>query len=90
MVKPTETILSQALALSEAERAVLVRRLIESLDDDVADGEPARDRAVEAAWAEEIQRRVEKMDRGETKFRPGHEVMADLRKKLQQRRDAPG
>jgi putative addiction module component (TIGR02574 family) len=46
-----------ALQLPEAERAGLAARLIESLD-------PAMDDDAEAAWGEEIQKRIEEIDQG--------------------------
>ena len=54
-------ILSQALELSVEQRAELVARLLESLD-----SEPDAD--VEAAWAAEIQRRMEKLRSGQARF----------------------
>lgn len=58
-MRPTDTIRSEALALPLPERARLAREIIESLDGG------ASDPGVEQAWVEEIERRVEALDRGE-------------------------
>lgn len=54
-----------AMALSPAQRAQLADDLLGSLEelDDEPEGESKKE--VEAAWAEEIRRRVEAYDRGE-------------------------
>ncbi len=64
MSKVTDDILSNAMRLSAAERAELAAELLASLD-----GEPEAD--VEAAWAAEIQRRVESVRSGTAKGNPG-------------------
>ena len=74
MSKMTDDILSNAMRLSAAERAELAAELLASLD-----GEPEED--VEAAWAAEIQRRVEHVRSGTAKGRPWPEV----RKRLERR-----
>jgi putative addiction module component (TIGR02574 family) len=61
-------VLEKALALSTQERGLIIDRLIESLDD-----EPA-DEGVEAAWSEEIKRRVEEIQSGKVEMIPGEEV----------------
>lgn len=101
MVKPIESIVKQALNLPEADRVAVIRRLIDSLDQESGDStDPTRnndesggdaffsDPAVEQAWAREIQRRVERMDRGEAVFTPGHEVISRIREQLRRSRDA--
>lgn len=75
MSKTTDDILNKAKRLSTAERAELAAALLASLD-----GEPEDD--VEAAWAAEIQLRVERMRSGEAKGRPWTEV----RERLERRR----
>ena len=57
MSKTTSNLLNNALRLTTAERAELAAELLASLD-----GEPEDD--VEAAWAAEIQRRVERVKSG--------------------------
>ena len=61
-------VLEKALALSSQDRGLIIDRLIESLDD-----EPA-DEGVEAAWSEEIKRRVEEIQSGKVEMIPGEEV----------------
>ena len=51
-------VLEKALALSSEDRGLIIHRLIESLDD-----EPAEE-GVEAAWSEEVRRRVEEIQSG--------------------------
>jgi putative addiction module component (TIGR02574 family) len=72
-------ILEKALALSTQERGLIIDRLIESLDD-----EPAEER-VEAAWDEEIKRRVDDIRSGRVKTIPGEQVLQRLKTR---RRDA--
>jgi putative addiction module component (TIGR02574 family) len=66
-------LLEKALALSTQDRGILIDRLIASLDD-----EPA-DEGVEAAWDEEIKRRVEDIRSGRVKTIPGEQVMDRLK-----------
>jgi putative addiction module component (TIGR02574 family) len=75
MSKTTDDILNNAMRLSTTERAELAAALLASLDGETED-------AVEAAWAAEIQRRVERVRSGEAKGRPWSEV----RERLEQRR----
>jgi putative addiction module component (TIGR02574 family) len=72
-------ILEKALALSTQERGLIIDRLIESLDD-----EPAEE-GVEAAWDEEIKRRVDDIRSGRVKTIPGEQVLQRLKTR---RRDA--
>jgi putative addiction module component (TIGR02574 family) len=67
MSKTTDDILNNAMRLSTTARAELAAALLASLDGDPED-------AVEAAWATEIQRRVERARSGEAKGRPWSEV----------------
>lgn len=62
MTQDATELLKRALALSEEERAELAGSLLESLDDTHEDPE-----AVEAAWNEEIARRLEDLDSGKVK-----------------------
>jgi putative addiction module component (TIGR02574 family) len=66
-------LLEKALSLSTQERGLLIDRLVESLDD-----EPA-DEGVEAAWDEEIKRRVEDIRSGRVKTIPGEQVLGRLK-----------
>jgi putative addiction module component (TIGR02574 family) len=66
-------VFDKALALSTQDRGVLIHQLIESLDE-----EPAEE-GVEAAWDEEIKRRVDDVRLGRVKTIPGEQVMKELR-----------
>ena len=72
-------ILEKALALSTQERGLIIDRLIESLDDGPAE------EGVEAAWDEEIKRRVGDIRSGKVKTIPGEQVLHRLKTR---RRDA--
>lgn len=76
MSKVTDDILNDAMRLSTAERAELAAALLASLE-----GEPEDE--VEAVWAAEIQRRVERVRSGEAKGRSWPEV----RERLEHRRE---
>jgi putative addiction module component (TIGR02574 family) len=65
-------LLKKALALPPEARAALAGSLLESLDD-----EPA-DEGVEAAWNEEISRRIEEIDSGKVQMIPYEEVRRRL------------
>lgn len=54
-------LLKKALALPPEARAALAGSLLDSLDDQPAD------EGVEAAWSEEIKRRIEELDSGQAK-----------------------
>jgi putative addiction module component (TIGR02574 family) len=75
MARDLTALFQEASELSEAERAELAGRLLQSLH-----GEPDDD--VEAAWAEEVERRVRQIDRGEVKTIPWEEVRAELYARL--------
>jgi putative addiction module component (TIGR02574 family) len=73
-------LLEAALALPKSERADLAEKLIASVDAEgptSQDGTEA-DRGVEQAWADEIVRRVERIERGEAKGSPFEEVKARM------------
>jgi putative addiction module component (TIGR02574 family) len=61
----------RAADLAEADRAALAGLLLESLDHPPAPG-------VEAAWAEEIERRVKEVEDGRVKTIPWEEVKSRL------------
>jgi putative addiction module component (TIGR02574 family) len=60
-------------ALSRAEKATLVRELIDELD-------PGQDPEVEKLWLEEAERRYAQYLRGEVEATPGDEVMTEARR----------
>lgn len=71
MARRLEELFQEASKLPDNERAELAGMLLESLED-----EP--DPEVEAAWAEEVERRVRQIDSGEVKLIPWEKVRADL------------
>ena len=79
MNKRVESILEAARALTPEERGELLARLLHEFDEDDADGTPEE---IEAAWADELQRRVEKFERGETIATSAEEVHARIRERL--------
>ena len=72
MTPQVSEVLEKALALSTQDRGLIIDRLIESLDD-----EPAEE-GVEAAWSEEIKRRVEEIESGKVEMIPGEQVLSEL------------
>ena len=71
MARTLQEIYRDAAQLPDRERAELAGMLLESLDD-----EP--DPGVEAAWAEEVERRIRQVDSGEVKLIPWEQVRAEL------------
>jgi putative addiction module component (TIGR02574 family) len=69
-------LLEKALALSAQDRGLIVDRLVKSLDEGPAE------EGVEAAWADEIKRRVEEIQSGKAKMIPGEEVDRRLAARL--------
>jgi putative addiction module component (TIGR02574 family) len=68
-IKPqVSEVLEKALALSTEDRGLIIDRLTESLDN-----EPVEE-GVEAAWSDEIKRRVEEIQCGKVEMIPGQEV----------------
>jgi putative addiction module component (TIGR02574 family) len=72
MTPQVSELLQKALELSTQERGLLASRLFESLDD-----EPAEEGA-EAAWEEEIKRRVDDIRSGRVKTIPGEQVLREI------------
>jgi len=62
-----EKIKEQALKLSSKERAELAHMLIDSLD-------PEKDFESEEAWAEELKKRIDRYEQGESSTKPWSEV----------------
>ena len=71
MTKQALELLQKALALSDEERASLAGSLLESLD-------TATDENVEAAWNQEIARRIADLESGRSKTVPWEEVRAQI------------
>ncbi|MGB8224216.1 MAG: addiction module protein [Polyangiales bacterium] len=76
MTSATKKILEDALALSEEQRATLVAALNESLETTEDDLTPQ--------WKAEIARRIEAVERGDSRLIPGDEVDARIRKTLRE------
>jgi putative addiction module component (TIGR02574 family) len=72
-----EELLEQALQLPSNEKEQIARALYESLAAEEDEGEDPAE--VEAAWADEIQRRVEEIRTGAVETIPADVVMAELR-----------
>lgn len=72
MSSSLEKIEAQAKALSAEERAKLAEAMLESLHSPVTE--------IEAAWAEEIERRVAAFDRGEIPAYAAEDVFAEARR----------
>ncbi len=71
MARRLEQIFHEASQLPENERAELAGMLLDSLE-----AEPDPD--IEAAWSEEVERRIRQIDSGEVKLIPWEKVRADL------------
>ncbi len=67
-------VFEDALALPTDERLVLVERLLESLT-------PAPSAEIDRLWAEEAERRIDQIDRGEAKTIPAEVVFQRIRAK---------
>lgn len=72
MNSESQQLLESALALPHSDRAELAASLIHSLDAE-------SDEDVDAAWALEIQRRIQSIDDGEVKLVPWDDVMREMR-----------
>ncbi len=76
MTEEASDILKKALALPSEARAAIAGSLLESLDETPAD------EGVEAAWSEEIKRRIEEVDSGRVQLIPYEEVRRRLMARL--------
>lgn len=74
MARATEKLLDEALQLPLNERARLAADLLESLDESEDD--------VEAAWAAEIERRVQAIRAGEVGSTDWRTVLADIEREV--------
>jgi putative addiction module component (TIGR02574 family) len=70
-----EQILQSALSLPYDERVEIAESLIWSLDEKEA-------MELEAAWAQEIKRRLDSIDRGEAKMIPWEDAIRSMRERL--------
>ncbi|HUT54804.1 MAG TPA: addiction module protein [bacterium] len=74
MREDMEKIYSEALALPEEARMSLIDKLLQSLH------LPTQEE-IDRAWAEEAERRLAQIERGEVELIPGEEFFAKLREK---------
>ena len=72
-----ESLLNAALTLPVEQRAELAEKLRRSLAEQELS--PAEQAEVDAAWSEEIRRRIREADEGKAELVPGEEVLAKLR-----------
>ena len=72
MTQKSQVVLGEALKLTAHERAEVAEQLIASLDE-------GPDVDVEQAWQEEVQRRLQQVERGEVETIPSEEVQRRLR-----------
>ena len=79
MTRQTNALLKKALALPPEEREVFAVTLIGSLNQ-------PEDAAVEAAWNEEVARRIEELDSGKVKAIPWEDVRRRMSAKFGKRR----
>ncbi len=77
MTKTVVDLFDEAVELNENDRAALAGLLLESIE-----GEPGPD--IEAAWAKEIEHRVEQLEKGEVELIPWEEVKSKLHRKLEE------
>lgn len=75
MTQRAAELLQKALSLSEEERAELAGSLLESLDTTAEEG-------AEAAWNQEIARRIADLDSGKAKTVPWEDVRSRISAKL--------
>ena len=71
----TDQITAAALALAPEEKAKLAEQLLGSLD-----GPDQKE--IDAAWAEEAERRIDALDRGEERTVPAEEALRTARARL--------
>lgn len=71
-----DALLQRALELPPGHRRELALRLLDDLE---LDGEEVSEAAAEAAWEEEIRRRLAEIDAGTAEFHSVEEVLAEMR-----------
>jgi putative addiction module component (TIGR02574 family) len=76
MTDEASDILKRALALPPESRAAIAGSLLESLD------QAPPDEGVEAAWSEEIKRRIDEIDSGKVRLIPYEEARRRLLARL--------
>lgn len=76
MTSPAEELEAAVLALPRGERARLAERLLASLDEETE---------IDAAWATEVEARLEAYRRGEIESVPAEDVLREVRRKVEKR-----
>lgn len=74
MTTVAKKVFDEALSLPAETRVVLIERLLISLN---LPTQPE----IDHLWAEEAERRISQIDKGEVRLVPGEKVFADIRKK---------
>lgn len=91
MKRDSDAVLEAAMSLSETDRARIAERLLWSIG---APESGAEDQVeVDAAWEEEIERRMRAIDEGKVELIPSEEVMAEawaMVRQIQRRRALQG
>jgi len=71
MIEAHEAVVSAALALPVEARVELAERLLNSL-------QTPEQGEIDSAWAEEAERRIDQVERGEVKLIPGEPLITEL------------
>ncbi len=79
-MKNADAIIKEALSLPLAGKALVIRRLVESLDEGEADP------GAEEAWAEVVAQRIADLDAGRAKVIDGKAAIKKARAELRRRR----
>jgi putative addiction module component (TIGR02574 family) len=74
MTAITERVLNDALSLPPIERAELIQRLFQSFD-------VSEDNHIDAAWAEEVESRIDAYDKGLLTASPAEDVLARINRR---------
>lgn len=83
MNKRVTAIVEEAKKLSRRERLELFDRLEAEFHGDQGDGTPEK---VEAAWMDEVKRRIAKAERAEATFVDHDQIMAELNENIRKKR----
>jgi putative addiction module component (TIGR02574 family) len=76
-----EEILREAMALTLEEREMLAEELFKSVAS-------AEQKQIDAAWAAEIERRIDDLDSGRMTARPAEDVLREARERLERRQSS--
>ena len=76
MSTKSKAVVASALKLPERERVLVAREILNSLDETGAN-------TIDAAWKQEIRRRLKEMRTGTVKWKSGNDVLKALKRKYQ-------